>query len=127
LIRLTTIFLVFALLLQPISKLWVLLAFQVQRDYIAKEICINRTNPQSDCKGLCYLKNQLRLVEDKHKKFVELCKQVEATVIFVQPLPKITLPTHYEVVIPQKFNIFFHHYHPSSIVEDIFHPPIFLA
>jgi hypothetical protein len=44
---------------QTFSKWCVILDYQVNRDFIAKNLCINRSKPLSCCKGNCYLNKKL--------------------------------------------------------------------
>jgi hypothetical protein len=39
---------------------WILIAaYELNQQYISKELCINRTNPSAHCSGHCYLNKQL--------------------------------------------------------------------
>jgi hypothetical protein len=44
---------------QMSSRFAVLVNFELNKDYIAKNLCENREKPKSCCKGKCYLKKQL--------------------------------------------------------------------
>lgn len=35
------------------------LSFEYNRNYIAQNLCINKSNPKSSCKGCCYLKKEI--------------------------------------------------------------------
>lgn len=35
------------------------LSFELNRDFIARNLCINKSNPDSPCKGCCYLKKEI--------------------------------------------------------------------
>ncbi len=35
------------------------LSFEYNRDYIARNLCINKSNPGSSCKGCCFLKKEI--------------------------------------------------------------------
>jgi hypothetical protein len=55
-----TILLILLIAAQSFSK-WCLIAqFQVNRDYISKNLCVNRRNPISCCKGTCFLNKALQ-------------------------------------------------------------------
>jgi hypothetical protein len=57
----TTILLILLISLQTFSKWCVILDFQVNRDFIARNLCINRINREgvSCCKGKCYLNKKM--------------------------------------------------------------------
>lgn len=48
---------------QCFYQLGVLTYFQANRDYIAKILCINKDEPETSCKGQCYLKRNLKLAD----------------------------------------------------------------
>ncbi|MBS1661094.1 MAG: hypothetical protein JST68_08590 [Bacteroidetes bacterium] len=61
-----TILLIVLIALQTFSK-WCLIAeFQVNRDFIAKNLCVNRFNACSCCKGKCYLNK--KIAEDESQQ-----------------------------------------------------------
>lgn len=54
-----TILLIVLIAAQSFSK-WCLIAeFQANRDFIAQNLCVNRLNPISCCKGTCFLNKKL--------------------------------------------------------------------
>jgi hypothetical protein len=61
-----TILLILLVAAQSFSK-WCLIAeFQGNRDFIAKNLCVNRLNPISCCKGSCFLNK--KLADDENKE-----------------------------------------------------------
>jgi hypothetical protein len=62
-----TILLILLVAAQSFSK-WCLIAeFQVNRDFIARNLCVNRLNPISCCKGTCFLNKNLADDENKQQ------------------------------------------------------------
>ena len=62
-----TILLILLVAAQSFSK-WCLIAeFQANRDFIAQNLCVNRLNPISCCKGTCFLNKKLADDEDKQQ------------------------------------------------------------
>jgi len=62
-----TILLILLVAAQSFSK-WCLIAeFQVSRDFIAQNLCVNRLNPISCCKGTCFLNKKLADDESKQQ------------------------------------------------------------
>jgi hypothetical protein len=45
--------------IQSISKLVIVLNYQINKDFISKNLCVNRDEPDSCCHGKCELKKQL--------------------------------------------------------------------
>jgi len=61
-----TIVLLLLTSVQTFSK-WCLIAeFRINKDYIAKNLCVNRFKPRCCCKGKCYLNK--RLAEDQSQQ-----------------------------------------------------------
>ena len=56
-----TIFLILLVTLQTFSKWCLILEYQVNRDFIARNLCINRVNRErvSCCQGKCYLDKKM--------------------------------------------------------------------
>ena len=52
--------LLLALAAQCFGQLGVLAAYRVNRDYIARVLCVNRDHPAMHCNGHCYLARQLK-------------------------------------------------------------------
>jgi hypothetical protein len=62
-----TILLLLLIALQTFSK-WCLIAeFQVNRDFIAKNLCVNRFSPCACCKGKCYLNKKMAADESQQQ------------------------------------------------------------
>jgi hypothetical protein len=62
-----TILLILLIALQTFSK-WCLIAeYQVNRDFITKNLCVNRSNPVSCCKGKCYLNKKIATEESQQQ------------------------------------------------------------
>lgn len=38
--------------------------YRMHREYIAKELCVNRFRPQTKCNGKCHLKKQIALLDE---------------------------------------------------------------
>lgn len=66
--RIIAIILLLAIQL-PLMSQWASVAyFQVNRNYIAKNLCENRDKPKLNCNGQCYLAKKLKAAEDKEQK-----------------------------------------------------------
>lgn len=64
--RLATLCLLLALLLQTFGKLLVITDFYANRDYIARNLCINRKNSTAiSCYGTCQLNQRLKQENNK--------------------------------------------------------------
>ncbi|MBX2906693.1 MAG: hypothetical protein KF744_11685 [Taibaiella sp.] len=53
-----------SLIVQLVAHHVVVGLFNLNREYIAKSLCENRSKPSKKCNGKCYLKKQLKKVDD---------------------------------------------------------------
>jgi len=62
-----TSILLILLMSQAFSNWFILAAFRLERDYIAKNLCENRYRPKMHCNGNCVLMKRLRQEEKKEQ------------------------------------------------------------
>lgn len=62
------------LLLQSTTATWVLLNFELNRDVISKNSCINRFDRTSTCHGSCVLKKELQQQDEQQEKLPQIKK-----------------------------------------------------
>lgn len=58
--RLISILLILSLSFQSLVKLGIFTWYQLNKEYVANNLCENRNKPQLKCNGKCYLKKQLK-------------------------------------------------------------------
>jgi hypothetical protein len=61
--RIISVALIILMSVQSFYKLGVITYFQLNREFIAKVLCINKEKPATMCHGQCFLKNKLDLAE----------------------------------------------------------------
>ncbi|MBS7786199.1 hypothetical protein KIH23_02730 [Flavobacterium sp. CYK-55] len=94
-------FLLFIFTIQSTKSLWIISSFQINREYIANNICINRFDKIPVCKGQCYLNNELNKEQKENKKSLTT---IEKEVLYTAPeyitleCPKIQIFTTKEVI-----------------------------
>lgn len=67
--RLLSIYLIlFAFLFQIGNRLYVLVNFKLNQDYIAENLCEKKDEPESCCEGSCHLTQELNKVEEAEKQ-----------------------------------------------------------
>jgi hypothetical protein len=52
---------------QNFSKWIVILAYEINKEYISNNLCINKTNPSRCCKGKCFLQKKLTADEGQQQ------------------------------------------------------------
>jgi len=118
--RIIAIVFLFSILFQSTSKLWILGSFYINRDYISKNICVNRFESIPTCKGQCYLNKELKENEKQEQKLPDLkqkeiqlfCEEHDSLngTILNEIERNITINTNAERRI-------------SNFYQSIFHPP----
>lgn len=113
------------LLTQTFSK-WLLIAdYTINKEYIAKNLCENRSKPKLHCNGKCQLMKKMAAEEDEANKNTSgnsLSKMSFSETLFNdEPVEKTLLaPAAQEPV----FNGFYLVKKYSSLPSSIFHPPL---
>lgn len=110
-----------AVLAQTFSSLGILAGFQINRNFIAASLCVNRTKPELHCNGKCYLNKELLKNEKQNSHPSQVPSKVTieplqftgdacSLVFFKQPLI---------AVIPVLTSTF----SAESFSRSVFHPP----
>lgn len=60
--------LILSIAFQPVAKLLTVAWYQVNKTYIAKNLCENRSKPKMHCNGKCQLRKKLQQLEQEHSK-----------------------------------------------------------
>lgn len=106
-----------------LSGCFVLAGFEMNQDYIAKELCINRNKPQLHCNGRCYLMRKLKQAQDKEQKqehsFQKI--QLQQPVAAISPkFKQFSIPA-LQITVPLCTGM------PVSQGNSVFHPPQFFC
>ena len=95
-------FLLFIFTIQTTKSLWIISSFHINRDYIAKNICINRFDKIPTCKGQCFLSSELNKEQKDNKKNLTT---IEKDSIFIAPqFALIQTPKYSESILKNKFS-----------------------
>ncbi len=65
--RVTSIVLLVAMLSANFSRLFVYAGFELNKEYIAAELCENIDKPQLHCNGHCYFEKKIKQLQEKEK------------------------------------------------------------
>jgi hypothetical protein len=108
------------ILFQSLNKGLIFVNFQVNKEYIAKNLCVKKAIQNNTCKGKCHLKKQLQEAEKKDQSPSQSSKQIEEFQIFCQQ----TLPFQFnhELLINREYTLFTEGV-TSSYSFSIFQPP----
>ncbi|HOS48425.1 MAG TPA: hypothetical protein PLG57_07290 [Bacteroidia bacterium] len=61
------LFLILAILTESVSRSIIVIDFELNRDYFAKELCVKKDIPDNCCKGSCALKKELKQEDEREK------------------------------------------------------------
>ena len=67
-IRLLAFLLLTAMMSANLSRFFVYEGFELNRPYIAANLCVNKDKPWMHCNGKCYLAQKIKQTEEKEKK-----------------------------------------------------------
>ncbi|MFD2148266.1 hypothetical protein [Mucilaginibacter antarcticus] len=65
--RVVSIFLLVTLISTNFSRFFIYAGFQVNKSYIAAQLCENKARPWMNCNGSCFLMKKLKAAEEKEK------------------------------------------------------------
>ncbi|WP_254070998.1 hypothetical protein [Pedobacter sp. L105] len=121
--RFIAILLLVTLISSTCSMFFVYAGFEMNRKYIAENLCINRDKPWLHCDGKCYLMNKVKQAEKNEKKQEAKDNLTKMEVSFFQESHRIAFT---EPIILEVHKSIFTHYayqYSSSYIEAIFRPP----
>ena len=114
--------LLIALLAQISNRYFVLLDYEMNKDFIAKTLCMERDKPMSCCKGKCYLKKQLdKSAKEENVPNTNTRADKNEVLLFTEP-PKMPAYLSIEQTCTKYFpdkQLFL----LLNIYGDTFHPP----
>lgn len=109
---------------QCLVQLGIVGYYELNKQYIATHLCVNRDKPQMKCCGRCYLRKQLRKIDDTSNS-KNLPNKVEKTEPFVCIIPqRVIFTTSHQTNISIK-NPGSQHLHGSELPFPVFHPPAY--
>ena len=112
-----------SLFAQCIVQLGILGYYELNKDYIAKNLCENRDKPQMKCCGKCYLHKQLKKAEgnSSSKNLPDKTEKSEVVAYILPVVPSFSLINYHPFISVQ--NPVSQHLHGADIALAVFHPP----
>jgi hypothetical protein len=105
--------------LQNVSKLVIVINYAINKEYIAKNLCINRDKPESCCEGKCELKKNLDEAEKKENGPINLPKD-KTEVLFFSDLDNSVFEL-FPILLTVNDN--FQSGNLKAVSFSVFHPP----
>lgn len=107
-------------MIQSASRLLIIANYEVNKDYISKNLCENKAKPQMHCNGKCHLKKQLQK-EDKKENSASSSIKEKLEVQFFSDIESLKKPAAVTTQSKLNSNYLFSNY--SKHLTAVFHPP----
>jgi hypothetical protein len=106
--------------LQAFSKMFVILGYEMNKDFISRALCVNRNQPKSCCHGRCYLNKKLNQEEsqqgfpgEKSQKDLSHLRYFAETFMGLADLATVLIPAKNGFYLTGNTQKFVHsHYQP---------------
>lgn len=122
--KILAIILFACMLVQCTAHLTIVGLFKLNQDYIAKNLCENRSKPQKKCCGKCYLRKQLNKVAEKENGTSKAPTIKVQKTELVCLLPKVfNLPFVHTLNVPSVYNPISKGFLMKPFPFSFFHPP----
>lgn len=118
-----TIFLASLFLVQSFTRTFVYFSYELNKDYIAEVLCINKDKKEMQCEGKCHLKKQLKKEEKKESTPAGSSKTKLEITLFNKKVDVFQFFSTQK----QYPEIFFPTTLLSGFCGAVFHPPAFAA
>ena len=90
-LRSIALILILSIAFQPFVKLFTVAWYQVNKTYIAKNLCENRSKPKMHCNGKCQLRKKLQQLEQGHSEHsstpVKIDKLENSDCVLINQIP----------------------------------------
>ncbi|GAB3927350.1 hypothetical protein [Larkinella terrae] len=113
----------FAVLLPTFSRWGTIAYFQLNREYIARVLCENRSRPELHCDGQCYLAKRLKAQQEKQDQQTnERVQNTPVLQLYAQPLLWFAFRPRVPVLCT-KASFIYQLLSYSAPLADVMHPP----
>lgn len=109
------------------SGLFVYVSYELNRDYISSNLCVNSDKPWLNCKGQCYLMKKIREAEkDENNRAAKIALN-QLSVSFFQNGYTPSFITDQILIDQDKVYSYYRYCYSSQYITRIFRPPKFRA
>ncbi len=77
------------ILLQPLSRMLLVMEYQVNKNYIATVLCVNKAKPLLKCEGKCQLIKGIKASENQENNLPVSLKGATELIYFCQEIPPV--------------------------------------
>jgi hypothetical protein len=121
--QLTAYFLLFSLLAVSFSRFFIFAGFELNKNYIAANLCENRDKPWLHCNGKCYFAKKIKQAQENERKEAAKDNFIRLEISFFQEPFKLTF---IEPVVLESNKGMFTQYtfqYTSHYIDAVFRPP----
>ncbi len=115
------VILVAVVLLQSLGKTIVLANYEINKEYISKVLCVNKSKPKMHCNGKCHLKKELKKAEKREQSSSATIEKMEIQ-LFSTSSDIFQLSTTFILVNSNMLFNYSNHLSDKHLTS-IFHPP----
>ncbi|MEM0541008.1 hypothetical protein WFZ85_00110 [Flavobacterium sp. j3] len=118
--KVIVLFLLFIFTFQITKSFWIISSFHINRDYIAKNICINRFDKIPTCKGQCFLTKELNKEQNENNKNITI---TEKDTVFIAPTYDLVTLIKITITTANKTASLYQISHYTSFLFCVYNPP----
>jgi hypothetical protein len=125
--RLSAFFFLSLMLVKVCIMPLIYLDFELRRDYIVKNLCVNRDRPQLNCDGKCYLAKRIAAAQEKEQQEAEQSFIFKLCETLAEPVSLFGSARVTDFVPPASEKVSFSYssgLNGRILVSGIFHPPL---
>ncbi len=117
-----TISLAFLFLLQTFTRTFIIVNYQVNKNYISNVLCENKEKTAMHCEGKCHLKKELEK-EEKKESTPSGSKEKIEIILYSEK----TTTVSFVASEPVKSSFIYSEIYPQDFTRKIFHPPTIIG
>ncbi len=95
-VKLMSILLISTILFRPVMSAYMIIDYEINKDYISKYLCENKDRPELKCQGKCYLMQKLKksAAEKEEQKTKHMSQISKIEVMALNQLVKFGFSNH---------------------------------
>jgi hypothetical protein len=115
-----SILLILVMSAQSLYRLGMVTWFEMNREYIAKVLCINKTEPEKGCNGQCYLKKNLQKTDTPDNTPQSSAREKSPSVDFLVEAFACRFTPAFRLLSEHSG---YYRFLPEGTTHSVFHPP----
>lgn len=120
--KLVSILLIAAFSASTVTRVFTIVDFKINQDYIAKVLCINKDKPTSTCNGKCHLSKQLKKQANEEDKQLPQNSKEKVETLFSESI-SINITPNFILNAKRASSFEYDGFNTSNYLTDVFHPP----